>query len=63
MNKEQFINQFIIQFLANYCGDIYKTTRNYSDTRIVNNLPIANAKFFAEKAWNQIKDHQIKNNG
>lgn len=57
MNKKQFISQYICTFLATYMAGRYDDDcMNGHPNEPYNHQPVEDARFLAEKAWEQTYD-------
>lgn len=56
MTEENFKNQFICQFLATWCATHYDEYCSHGLHDRLENPPVEDAEFLAQKAWERIKE-------
>lgn len=56
MNKQEFKDQFITQFLAAYAANVYDNCCSNGTHEKLWNLPVVDAEFIAEQAWEKYTD-------
>lgn len=56
LTQQQFIDQFIVHFLATWCANEYDDACMNGEHERLNKPPVEDAKFLAEKAWKHYQE-------
>lgn len=51
LTKEQFVDQFVVNFISTWCANEYDDACMNSQHERLNTPPVEDASFLAEKAW------------
>lgn len=60
LSKQDFIEQFVVQFLASYTATIYEDCCMRGQHAKLRKPPVEDAIHLAEEAWNELVDKDSK---
>lgn len=56
LTQEQFIDNFVVTFLATWCANEYNDSCMNGQQERLNRPPVEDARFLAQKAWEHYQE-------